>query len=62
MRLDDFDEYMKAKREELGATPQQFWSEYLWTLANVVTWAAACGGLYVYGNRIADLFASLLAQ
>lgn len=33
MRLDDFDEYLRAKREELRLTPPLFWLDFALALA-----------------------------
>jgi hypothetical protein len=51
---DDFDQYLHARRRELGVTPGLFWREYALTLAGVIGCAAIATGVVLAAPYIAD--------
>lgn len=56
MELDDFDSYMRAKREELRVTPGTFWPDFFWTLAFVAVGSAAVVSLTIAAPTIRAFF------
>jgi hypothetical protein len=56
MELDDFDAYMRAKREEQRLLPSQFWPDFLLTLLFIATFATFIAGFALAAPIIRDFF------